>query len=184
MSNDDDALENPFAPRTPSPARGDDGAASVTIDLDAGSDADAAATCENPCADALSLAADGGSVPRADDADVGETRDDARSSSSPREPLFARAMGTLGGVWAAGVGSGGGEDNTKHATTKTKKRPPSDDSLRYPYEDGALGEGLAAFGTSPERVTSARERELERREARVRAREEMLESQARASSFY
>jgi hypothetical protein len=112
------------------------------------------------------------------------TRDDARSSSSPREPLFARAMGTLGGVWAAGVGSGGGEDNTKHATTKTKKRPPSDDSLRYPYEDGALGEGLAAFGTSPERVTSARERELERREARVRAREEMLESQARASSFY
>lgn len=84
------------------------------------------------------------------------------------------------GAWA----SGGDPDNDE-------RKKPSNTS-GYPFEDGILGEGLPEFGSGAaggsrlfhpgdavsqaEASTSARERELERREARIRVQEEILEA--------
>ena len=129
----------------------------------------------NPFAEALasvSLEEVPRATPGAGDAEDGSGGGASGGSGGRASPRGGSLADTLGRVvgWSSTT-----------AASPPRKGPGKDDdgfAHQYPFEDGILGEGLATYGGSdrPASSVAERERELERREARVALAEETLRS--------
>ena len=105
----------------------------------------------------------------AEDASGGGASGGSGGRASPRGGSLADTLGRVVG-WSSMT-----------AASPPRKGPGKDDdgfAHQYPFEDGILGEGLATYGgrDRPASSVAERERELERREARVALAEETLRS--------